>query len=155
MMPRGEVPIPLTDRRTEHASAVFRTFDEMFYPQRAQLTRPRYPVLGSIFLDSAKITSGKTMVFTVDLAVRSTDFWVDGILSINRRIPDENLYRDNIVLNVALNNEGWTLRYVESDDNWGENRGTELSHDENGHYIPLSNRKGFRAKLYFDVTSWE
>ena len=95
------------------------------------------------------------MVFTVDLAVRSTDFWVDGILSINRRIPDENLYRDKIVLNVALNNEGWTLRYVESDDNWGESRGTELGRDDAGHFIQLSNRKGFRAKLYLDVTSWE
>ncbi len=155
MMPRGEVPIPLTDRRAEHASAVFRTFDELFYPEREQLSQPRYPVLGSIFLDSTKITSGKTMVFTVDLAVRSTDFWVDGFLSINRRIPDENLYRDKIVLNVVLNNEGWTLRYVESDNNWGENRGSELSHDENGFYIPLSNRKGFRAKLYFDLSTWK
>ncbi len=155
MMPRGDLPIPLTDRRAEHTSAVFRTFDELFNPHRAQLPGPRYPVLGSIFLDSAKITSGKTMVFTVDLAVRSTDFWVDGFLSINRRIPDENLYRDNIVLNVALNKDGWTLRYVESDDNWGENRGTELSRDENGFYIPLSNRKGFRAKLYFDVSAWK
>lgn len=96
------------------------------------------------------------MVFTVDLALRSTDFTVNGILTINRRIPDENLYRDNIVLNVALNNNGWTLRYVESDDNWGENRGTELSRDKNGFfYILPSNRKGFRARLYFDVTTWE
>jgi hypothetical protein len=155
MTPRGDLPTPLTDRRVEHTSAVFRTWDEIFNPQKAQLPGPRYPMLGSIFLDSAKITSGTTMVFTVDLAVRSTDFMVDGFLSINRRIPDENLYRDKIVLNVSLHNNGWTLRYVESDDTWGENRGTELSHDEAGYYIPLSNRKGFRAKLYFDLTSWE
>lgn len=94
------------------------------------------------------------MVFTVDLAVRSTDFWVDGILSTSRRIPDENLYRDKIVLNVALNNKGWTVRFVESDDNWGENQGTELSRDDDGHYIQLHNTKGFRAKLYFDLTPW-
>ncbi|ABW67776.1 lipase family alpha/beta hydrolase [Desulfosudis oleivorans] len=154
MMPRGEAAIPLSDRRAEHASAVFRTYDELFYPERAGLQAPRYPVLGSIFLDSSKITSGKTMVFTVDLTVRSTDFWVDGILSKKRRIPDENLYRDKIVLKVVLNKDQWTLRYIESDDNWGENRGTGLSRDDAGPYIPLANRKGFRAKLYFDVTSW-
>lgn len=94
------------------------------------------------------------MVVTVDLAVRSTEFWVDGSLFTKRRIPDEYLYRDKIVLNIALNNDGWTLRYVESDDNWGENRGAELSRDDSGAYIPLQTRKGFRAKLYFDVTPW-
>jgi hypothetical protein len=155
IMPRGEFPIPLTDRRVEHSSAVFRTFDELFRPDRAKLQAPRHPVLASIFLDSSKITSGSTMVVTVDLAVRSTEFWVDGSLFTKRRIPDEYLYRDKIVLKISLNNDGWTLRYVESDDNWGENRGAELSRDDSGAYIPLQTRKGFRAKLYFDVTPWQ
>lgn len=155
MMPRGEFPIPLTDRRAEHSSAVFRSYDELFHPERAGLSAPRYPVLGSIFLDSTKITSGRTMVFTVDIAVRSTDFWVDGVLSTKKRIPDENLYRDKIVMHVTLNDEGWTIRYVESDDHWGENRGAELERDNNGMpYIPLSNRKGFRAGLYFEFSEW-
>ncbi|WP_417582918.1 esterase/lipase family protein [Nitrincola sp.] len=156
IMPRGDflIPIALTDRRAEHSSAIFRTYDEIFHPERAKLQQPRHPVLASVFLDSSKITSRKTMVFTVDLAVRSTDFWVNGILSTSRRIPDENLYRDKIVLNVALNNEGWTVRFVESDDNWGENPGTELSRDDDGYYIQLHNAKGFRAKLYLDLTPW-
>lgn len=155
VMPRDQLPIPLTDRRTEHASAVFRGYDELFHPLRAGLSAPRYPVLGSFFLDSKRILSGRTMVFTTDLTVRATDFTVDGVLFFKKRIPDENLYREKLVLQITLNQGEWALRYVESDSHWGEQRGKMLSQDDKGWYIPLSNRKGFRARLYFEVNTWQ
>ncbi|MDX3774897.1 hypothetical protein QE250_12280 [Chromatiaceae bacterium AAb-1] len=154
VMPREQLPIPLTDRRAEHASAVFRTYDELFHPERAGLKAPRYPVLGSIFLDSSRIQSGRTMVFTADIGVRSTDFTIDGALFFKQRIPDENLYRGKMVLQITLNGEHWTIRYVESDESWGELRGKTLSEDTQGCYIPLETRKGFKARLYFDVSHW-
>lgn len=78
--------------------------------------------------------------------------WVSASL-LNRGV--KNLYRGKLVLQVTLNQGEWTLRYVESDSNWGEQRGKMLSQDAKGWYIPLSNRKGFRARLYFEVNTWQ
>ena len=153
--PRMHPPIPLSDRRAEHGSAIFRRFDEMFHPDRTGHAHARHPVLFSVFLDTRKIQTGRTMVFVADVAVRSTEFKVDGLWFLDQRIPDENLYRDKLVLRATRGVTGWTLRYVSADERWGENRGSELEQDDQGRYVPLSSPKGFRAKLYLDFTAWE
>ncbi|GHE20183.1 lipase family alpha/beta hydrolase [Halomonas urumqiensis] len=152
--PRMHPPIALSDRRTEQGSAIFRRFDDMFHPAREGLEHARHPVLFSVFLDTAKIQSGRTMVFVIDLAVRSTEFKVDGHWFLDRRIPDENLYRERLVIQATRNGDEWTLRYVPSDERWGESRGRELGRDAQGAFVPLSSAKGFAARLYLEFAPW-
>lgn len=154
LTPRMQPPIPLSDRRAEQASAIFRRFDEMFHPERTGHDHARHPVLFSVFLDTRKIQHGRTMVFVADIAVRSTEFKVGGFWFLNQRIPDENLYREKLVLRATRNEDGWTLRHIPADERWGESRGSDLQQDERGWYVPLSSSKGFRARLYLEFTAW-
>lgn len=153
--PRGDDPVPLSERAIEHSSAVFRSFDELLRPEKTGLTEARYPILASVFLDSKRIEVGKTMVLAADIVVRSTDFRVDGRRISRRQVPDENLFRDTITIRATLNKEGWVLRTVSADDHWASGTGKELQQDEQGWYVQLSNRKGFKARLYIEMQHWE
>ncbi|TFH85207.1 hypothetical protein EQG41_18605 [Billgrantia azerbaijanica] len=156
--PRCFPPVPLSERRVAHGSAIFRHYDELFHPARLGLDRPRHPVLFSLFLDSTKITvkQGRTMLFVADIAVRSTEFRVAGRWFVSRRVPDENLFRETVVVLVTASAQGWRLRYVLGDEDWGEGRGRAVSVDEQGAgYVPLRSRKGFQARLYLDVADWQ
>lgn len=156
--PRRFPPVPLSERRVEHGSAIFRRYDELFHPEREELDRARHPVLFSLYLDSTKITvkQGRTMLFVADIAVRSTEFQVAGHWFISRRVPDENLFREKLVVLVTASARGWRLRYVLGDEEWGEGRGKAVSVDEQGAgYVPLRSRKGFQARLYLDVADWQ
>ncbi len=153
VMPRGG-QFRLSDRRTETGSAVFRTFDEMF-PGKGSASgsgsssgnKPRMPVLFSVCLDTAKIETGRTLVFTVDIAVRSTEYRISGNLFSRQRIPEENLFREKVTLRASRSADKWFLRYNFTDEQWGENRGRR-SESKNGTFsIPLTSRKGFRGNL--------
>lgn len=77
---RGLVDCRLTERTYDTGSAVLRTYDEMFKPQVAGRSAPRMPVLFSVYLDSKRVTHGRTLVIEVDLAVRTTEYRIDGRL---------------------------------------------------------------------------
>jgi hypothetical protein len=153
VMPRGG-RFRLSDRRTETNSAVFRKFDDLFPGMAATgggassgAKGARMPVLFSIFLDSTKIETGRTLVFTVDLAVRSTEYRISGNLFTRQRIPEENLFREKITLRATITDGSWRLRYNLTDEEWGENRGHEAGTHDDMYVIPISSRKGFRGKL--------
>ncbi|MDT8429115.1 MAG: hypothetical protein RQ757_10160, partial [Pseudomonadales bacterium] len=114
---RGLFDVNLTERRQDEASAIFRSFDELFQPQRVLRDSARSPVLCSVFLDSSKISAGQTMEFTLILAVRSTDYLVRRGLR-QERIPAESLYTGSITLKASKHGAGWRLRYVLSDEEW-------------------------------------
>lgn len=141
----------LSERRTDNNSAVFRKFDDMF-PDGDQ--KVRMPRLFSVFLDTSRIAAGYTMVFTVDLSVKTTDYKIDGSIFTSQRIPEENLFRDKLTIRATRNDDKdvipWNIRYNFTDESWGEHRGSEAELENGMVFIPLSSRKGFKAKLYLD-----
>lgn len=141
--PRGAFSYKLSERRVETHSAVLRRFDELM-----ETPRRGPPVLFSLFLDSTRITRGDTLVFSVELAVHTTGYEVDGHLWLDRHIPGEHLYRGTLAVRARRTEAGWSVRYNEADESWGEQRGREVEQDDDGTlYIPLSSRKGFRGRL--------
>ena len=151
---RGPDPVPLSARRVEHRSAIFRTFDELLRPENIGLSAPRFPVLASIFLDSRRIEVGKTMVIAADIDVSSTDFRINGVGISARRVPNERLFRQQLVLKITLGGASVRIRYLDGDEQWGDARGRDVEVDDQGFYIPISNKKGFSARLYIDLSPW-
>ena len=151
---RGNDPVPLSARRVEHRSAIFRTFDELLRPENVGLSAPRFPVLASIFLDSRRIEVGKTMVLAVDIEVSSTDFRIDGVGISAQRVPNERLFRQQFVLKITLDDDAARIRYLDGDEQWGDARGRDVENDDEGSYIPIRNKKGFSARLYIDLSPW-
>lgn len=151
---RGADPVPLSARRVEHRSAVFRTFDELLRPERVGLSAPRFPVLASVFLDSSRIEVGRTMVLTADIEMSATDFRINGVGISARRVPNERVYRQQLVLKITLDGNTSRLRYVYGDEQWGDGRGREVEQDMQGSYIPVTNNKGLVARVYVDLTPW-
>ncbi len=148
--PRGAMTYKLSERRLETNSAVLRTFDELM-----RSPAPRSPQLFSLFLDTAAVTHGTTMVFSLELAVRTTGYEIDNRLWLDRHIPGEYLYRDTIVVRVRHSDDGWSVRYNLTDERWGESRGSKAEVDANGAIsIPLSSQKGFKATLRLQPQQW-
>jgi hypothetical protein len=145
--PRGAFMFKLSERRIETHSAILRRFDELFGPAGAPLDQPRSPVLFTAFLDTAKITAGRTLVFSVDLAVSTTGYTVDGTAVTRRHIPGEHLFRNTVTLRATRADDGWNMRYVMADDQWGESRGVEAERDGEDWLIPLKSSKGFEGQL--------
>jgi hypothetical protein len=153
--PRGS-DFKLTERRKETCSAIFRTFDEIFRVSRVDgLDAPRMPVLFSLFLDTAKITIGRTMVFAVEVCVSSTEYEIDGFLFFDRSIPGEYLFRDTVVIRATPDGNGWRVRYNLADDDWSDSRGKEAERDGDGFVIALQTAKGFRGKLRLAASKWQ
>ena len=152
--PRGAATYFLSERRKETFSAVLRTFDEMMRSQQVGTNTPRWPVLFSIFLDSSRITLGQTLVFSVELAVSTTEYEIDGFLIFDRKIPSEYLFRDTITVRARKAENGWTLRYILSDEDWGEGRGRNAESTDAGFQIPIQSRKGFKARLRIEPSNW-
>lgn len=153
--PRGAISYHLTERRCDTYSAVLRGYDELLRIERAELEAPRFPVLFSVFLDRDKITQGRTLVFSVELAVSTTGYTIDGALWLQQHVEGEYLYRDTLTIRVTHGAEGFNVRYVSTDNKWSESTGT-LAELMNGHYvIPLSTSKGFKGQLLLDVEAVE
>jgi hypothetical protein len=149
---RGAFNINLTERRADDASAIFRSFDELLRPTRLQREKPRTPVLFSVFLDTARIQVGRTLVFGVKIVVRSTEYLV---LGTNQRYPAEVLFDETLTIRATVKPEGWRLRYVLADQ-WSESTGREMLLDASTGLavIPLENRKGFKGSLQMDFSRW-
>jgi pimeloyl-ACP methyl ester carboxylesterase len=153
--PRGAITYKLTERRKETYSAVFRKFDELLRVDRvAGLNQARSPFMFSIFLDKKRIAVGKKAVFSVELAVSATDYEIEGFLFFDRTIPGEYLFRNTVVLSVAPGDNGFNVKYSFSDDSWAESTNTDVKSDDQGMYIPLSSKKGFKGKLRIVVKGW-
>lgn len=156
--PRGAMDYKLTERRKETFSAVFRTYDELFHVNRVKgLEEPRMPVLFSVFLDTARITVGRTLVFGVELRVSSTDYEIDGFLFLDRSVQGENLFQNTVVIRATPDGNGWNVRYNLADDAWSDTRGRDAEVANNGEefIIPLQSAKGFKAKLKLQARKWQ
>ncbi|MDT8398454.1 MAG: hypothetical protein RQ899_07560 [Pseudomonadales bacterium] len=150
--PRGAFDVNLTERRIDDASAIFRTFDELF-DENGQHPEARSPQLFSVFLDSKKIEHGKTLVFTLVLAVRTTDYLV-GKGPFQQRIPGEVLLDTRVTLRATMADQHWRLRYVMASEDWSENEGREMAYVDGGAIMDLSSKKGCRARLHLKVSPW-
>lgn len=144
----------LTERRKQNFSAVLRKYDEMMQPGEVNLAAPRWPFLFSTFLDTSKITRGRTLVFTIELVISATDYVIDGLLFFDRTIPGENLYRDTICIRATQSDDGWRVRCNFTDQEWGETRGSELESASDGSLLlPISSRKGLKGTLCLKLDS--
>lgn len=153
--PRGAISYKLTERRKETFSAIFRKFNEMLKIEEVPgIDTPRSPYLFSLFLDSKKIEVGKTIVFSAELIVSSTDYVIDGPLFTKKRVDGESLFRNTVTVRLTLNSDSWNVRYVFSDDSWSENLGKDVEKDKDGWFIPLSSLKGFKGKLRLKYKEW-
>jgi hypothetical protein len=144
--PRGMVGCSLTERRRDTFSAVLRPYDELL-----ETSRPRSPVLFSAFLDTSKIKVGRTVVFSLDLAVSTTDYSIDKRLWLDQHVEGEYLFRDTITVKATQTRNGYNVRYVATDENWSEARGTRIDRKDDYYYIPLISKKGFKANLRLAV----
>jgi len=148
---RGDRLWKLTERRRDTYSAILRQYDELMHPQRIGLDDARAPVLFSAFLDSAQITIGNTVVFSVELTVSSTGYTVDGKLWFKTHVEGEYLFRDTVVVRITLTNEGWNVRYVLADAASSELRGSQCESEGGDYLVPLASEKGFRGNLRLAV----
>jgi hypothetical protein len=144
--PRGAMTYQLTQRRKKTHSAILRKFDDLF-PTTETSVAPRSPTLFSIFLNTKKITVGRSLLFGLDLAVSTTGYEIDGFLCFDHNVPGEYLFRDTLSIRATPKSTGWSLRYGLTSDSWSESRGSEVKKDDKGYFIPLKSAKGFRAKL--------
>ena len=141
--PRGANSFRLTERRQDTFSAILRTFDELLRPEKLGRDAPRSPVLFSAFLDTRRITVGRTVVFSVELAVSTTGYTIDNKLWLDKHVEGEYLYRDTLVIKVTRSGDGWNLRYLLADERSSEGLGTRVEPQDGSFLIPLSSPKGF------------
>lgn len=151
--PRGLFGLQLSERQRHTYSAILRGFDEMLRPEKQGLSKPRSPMLFSLFLEKDKITVGRTMVFSLQLAVSTTGYDVDKNFFLKRHVEGEYLFRDTLVINITEGPAGYRVRYLLSDNQWSESRGREADSKDNTHYrIPIESAKGFKADLLLTLT---
>ncbi len=151
--PRGGLTYKLSERRKETYSAILRKFDNLLGSGNTTLANPRWPMLFSVYLDTKKISVGRTIVFTVELAVSSTGYSVDRDFWLDRHIPGEYLFRDTISIRATPADDGWRIRYTFTDENWGESLGRKAEEVVGkGYLIPLSTKKGFKGTLVLQVS---
>lgn len=150
--PRGAITYKLSERRKETFSAIMRKYDEMLNIANTALSEPRWPVLFSVFLDTKRITVGRSILFTVDLAVSTTGYTVDNSFWNKRHIPAEHLFRDTVCIHATPGKGFWTIYYTFTNEGWGESRGKKLTPDSKGNFsLPLESRKGFKGRLLLQV----
>lgn len=148
--PRGAITFRLSERRRDTFSAVLRGYDELLEPARVGLSRQRPPVLFSAFLDTRKVTKGRTVVFSLELAVSTTGYTIDGLIW-NQHVEGEYLFRDTLTLRTTPTQDGWNVRYLRTDEAWSEGGGTLAEQDGDDYVIPLATQKGFRGRLRLAV----
>ena len=165
--PRGAMTYVLSQRSKGTFSAVLRKFDELMRVEEPN--KARSPRMFTAFLDKSKIPDQKAddpnpaaLVFSIDVAVSSTEFEIDGFLFFNDTIPGEYLFRDNIVIRISKGDDGLQVHYIFSDEDWGEpgaddEPGHPIEKDDNGDmYIPLQrarvSRRSFASRLPTGIT---
>jgi len=145
--PRGAFDFKLSERRCDTFSAVLRGFDELLNLDKAKLDEPRSPALFSVFLDTKRITTGRTLVFSLDLAVSTTGYTIDKKLWLDRHVEGEYLFRDTVTIKATHSQNGWSVRYTLTDEHWSEGTGTAAARAGEDFLIPLSSGKGFKGHL--------
>lgn len=149
--PRGAVNFNLSERRRDTFSAVLRGFDELLNLDKTDLKKPRSPVLFSAFLDTSKITTGRTVVFSLELAVSTTGYTIDNKLWLDQHVEGEYLFRDTLTLRTTVTQTGWNVRYLRTDENWSEGAGTLAEQEGDDYFIPVTSKKGFKGRLRLAV----
>ncbi|NMM76973.1 triacylglycerol lipase [Acidovorax sp. SRB_24] len=149
--PRGANDYALSERRCDTFSAVLRSFDELLRVGKAGLDAPRSPVLFSVFLDTSKVTVGRTVVFSLELAVSTTGYTIDRKLWLDQHVEGEYLFRDTLTLRATPTADGWNVRCLRTDERWSEAQGTLAEWDGTHYWIALASQKGFKARLRLDV----
>lgn len=166
--PRGAYTYDLTSRTKAHESAVRREYAELFDQDGNLIRDARAPVLFSVYLDSSKITAGSEVSFSIDLAVSTAGYEVDGALFLKQHIPGEFLFRDTLVLFAKRNDDGtWALRYVWADEHWatGPKNAAEVARMGKKAVgvaqtaptlfaVPVASSKGFQAQLSIALSPW-
>lgn len=154
--PRGAFTYDLTRRTRANNSAILRTFDEMLKPDSAGRNEPRSPYLFSVFLDTKRIESGNTLVFSLDLAISTTGYEVDKRFLGSSQIPGEYLFRNNLVLRATPGKTAadWVITYVWSDDKWASARGQRATFEDGAFRIPVKSSKGLDAVLRLTPSRW-
>ncbi len=154
--PRGAYTYDLSQRTRANNSAILRQFDELF-PATGAAAAPRSPYLFSVFLDTAKIAAEKSLIFSIDLAVSTTGYEIDGGLWAKSHIPAEYLFRNTLVLKAtpgaAL--EDWVVTYVWSDDKWAPAAGRRAELKDSSFEVPVESAKGFKATLRLRPAHWQ
>ena len=153
--PRGAFMSKLTERRRDTFSAVLRGFDELLRLEKAEISSQRSPVLFSTFLDTNLITTGQTLVFSIELAVSTTGYTIDGLLWLDKHIEGEYLFRDTLTIRATPQKLGWSVRYIRTDDSWSEGTGKAAETVDQDFIIPLSSKKGFKGNLRLSVRRLE
>jgi hypothetical protein len=152
--PRGSVTYKLSERRVERGSAVLRRYDELYDEHGKPRADQRSPKLFSAFLDTSKITRGRTLVFSIELSVSATGYEIDRALFFDQHVEGDYLLRKTVAVQATRAGEGWRVRYTFADDAWAETRGADVKRDDQGLYIPLASKKGFRGRLRLNVREW-
>ena len=145
--PRGANDFKLTERRRDTCSAILRGFDELLRLDNVDRDMPRSPVLFSAFLDTSKITVGRTMVFSVELTVSTTGYTIDNKLWLDGHVEGEYLFRDTLVIRATQSGDGWNVRYLFADERSSEALGTLAVQEGDAYVIPVSSQKGFKGQL--------
>jgi hypothetical protein len=148
--PRRALNFKLTERRRDTFSAILRGFDELLDLDKTDQDLPRSPVLFSAFLDSRKVTLGKTVVFSLELAISTTGYTIDNKLW-DQHVEGEYLFRDTLTIKTTQTQTGWSLRYLSTDEHWSEGTGTLAKQEGNYYFLPLSSKKGFQGQLRLAV----
>lgn len=149
--PRGAFDYRLTERRRNTFSAVLRSYDELLNIKQLGLSEARHPTLFSLFLDTRKITAGRTVVIALELAVSATGYTIERKLWPDQHVEGEYLFRDTLTLRITRSSTGFNVRYVNTDERWSESQGTLATATPDGYLIPLSSAKGFSADLILRV----
>lgn len=152
--PRGAATYKLSERRKETCSAILRKYDEMLMLERTDLQKPNWPDLFSVYLDTSRITHGETLVFTIELAVSTTGYTIDGRLWLDEHIPGEYLFRDTLTIRASHDGKDWSVRFNRTDQGWGESNGRPAEPIDGGYSLPLSSNKGFKARLLLYLSAW-
>src|SRR5699024_1687079 len=98
-------------------------------------------------LEKDKITVGRTMVFSLQLAVSTTGYDIDKNFFLSRHVEGEYLFRDTLIINITDNPAGRRVRYLFSDSQWSESRGREAHGSDGSHYhIRIECNNGFAAR---------
>ena len=137
-----------SERLRDPLGAVLRRYDELLDIDKAGLQSPRSPTLFSVFLDTRRITVGRTLVFSLELAVSTTGYTIDNRLWFDQHLEGEYLFRDTLTIRATRGDDGWALRYIHTDESFSEGRGRLAESDDQGFTIPITSRKGFRANLH-------
>lgn len=166
--PRGAYTYELTSRTKAQESAVRREYTELFDKDGTLARNARSPTLFSVFLDTSRITTGSEVSFSIELAVSTAGYEVDGALFLKQHIPGEYLFRNTLALFARRGEDGdWALRYVWADEHWATGRkqaadmarlGREAvgiaQQSPSAYAVPVESDKGFRGTLTISLSPW-